>query len=431
MKVSFSAIWKYSFLIIFLTLVSLYSFELYGKMGEKKEGHSYNNELYDLINWVKNNTGDKDVILTQWTNAPFIYGMADRNVIATTKVYPSEVSIVGERYSDLSRFYFATEEKKALEVARKYNATYVIAQRNFDFQNCGYIRACDVLRNPGNVMIYRLLNNSNLTNFEPVYGSESFKVYKVLPLEFNESNSNQNILIKSFSKQKIRTKYENVVGAVMPHDITHSSSIIMENLGSMDKNYSRIIVLGPDHTPVAGYPITTSDLKWPGFENSMEPDINSIRKIGVPLDNGAHKFEWSISTLVPFIDYWQKNAYIVPVLFRFDVPYDEAVSFGQKLSQIIDNDTLVVASIDFSHIMPANSNINAAEDQRSLKALSGFEKDEIYHLTAEGKPALVAFLTAMEGQHALKVRLLNISSNSYPKGSSNISVGYISLQYSK
>ena len=232
------------------------------------------------------------------------------------------------------------------------------------------------------------------------------------------------------SKRAYNVK-DGVVGSIMPHDIQHSSQIIMGNLALIKNKYDKVVVLGPDHLSKSGYPISTSDLSWPGFYGDVIPDFSSIKRLGIPLDNGAHRFEWSISTLIPFVNYWNSNATIVPILFRADTSYDEADDFGKKLSKIIDEKTLVIASIDFSHVTPGSQKINFIEDQKSLEVLEKLEKNKVYSLVTEGKPALVAFLSAMEDKNAKKVDLLNISSQIYPKYDSTISVGYISLHYSK
>lgn len=435
MMFSKSTIWKFCFLFVLISSILLYSLFIYSDSIEKiRESTPYNLDLYRLIDWLKENTKESDVVLTQWTLAPFIYGMTDRRVIATTKVYPSEVAMVAERYIDLAKFFFSSDENKAFEIIKKYNVTYVVVPKKFDFNNCGYIKACSSLSRENEKIIFRLLNNSNLNNFKLVYISDWFKVYKVLPYHTNQSlfDININSEIKKYSELKIISKKDvNIVGIVIPHDISHATKIIVENLALVGKNYDRVIIIGPDHLSIAGYPITTSSLSWQGFSYYINPDLATITNLGIPTDNGAHKFEWSIRTLIPFITYWQKNSTIVPILFRYDVSYDEAVNFGEKLAKVVDNKTLMIASIDFSHIIPANEKINAIEDNKSLKVLLELRKQDIYSLTTEGKPALVTFLTVMEKKSATNVRLLNISSQSYPDGTSTKSVGYISLQYSK
>ena len=427
-------IWKSCFMLILLISVFLYGWYKYSNnLKEIKNSNPYNLEIYRMIGWIKENTKDSDVILTQWTLGPFIYGMADRKVIATTKVYPSEVAIVSERYSDLAKFFFSTNEEDAFEIVRKYNVSYVVVPKKFDFINCGYILACHTLNKKNETLIFRFLDNSNLNKFKLVYGSEWFKIYELLPYEFKSASYAEyvDIEIRKYLEKNISRKKSAVIGSIIPHDVYHASQIIIENLALIENKYDKIVILGPDHNSRSGHFITSSDLNWQGFSGYMQPDLTTIKKLKIPIDNGAHKFEWSIRTILPFIHYWQINATVVPILFRYDVPYEKAVDFGEKLAEIIDDKTLVVASIDFSHIIPANEEINKMYDYVSFEVISKLKSKYVYSLNAEGKPALVAFLTAIEKKNVKNVQLLNISSQSYPKGDSTISVGYISLHYSK
>lgn len=426
--------WNYPFFLIFLLLILiyfLYKYNLY--LSDVAQYTNHSRELYQLIDWVKINTRESDVILTQWTLAPFIYGMADRAVIATTKVYPSEVDIVAERYSDIARFFFSTNENDALRIVKKYNITYVIIPNKFDFFSCNYIRACHLI-DDNQTLVLRLLSNNNITHFKIVYDTENVKVYRILPYSIDNGwyDAHLKSEFTNYSKVNVvKSKSKNVIGSIIPHDVFHTKRIIIDNLQHIGDGYKNIIILGPDHTSISSYPITASDLGWQGYNGIMRPELIKIKRLGIPLDNSAHEFEWSIRSVIPFVHYWQRNATVVPILFRHDITYDEAFKFGEKLAENLDDKTLLMASIDFSHVVPANPKINSIEDHKSLKALSEFNKEEVYSLITEGKPALVAFLTAMEINEAKNVRLLNISSQSYPKGSSTQSTGYISLHYSR
>src|SRR3989338_5233363 len=146
MNENFPKAWKFFFYAIILGSAFVFAYAEYKPdFAKRREAASYNVELYHMLDWLKYNTKESDVILTQLTFAPFIYGISDRSVIATTKVYPSEVDIVGERYSDLARFFFSNNEDEALLIAEKYNASYVVVPINFDFESCGYIGACGML----------------------------------------------------------------------------------------------------------------------------------------------------------------------------------------------------------------------------------------------------------------------------------------------
>ena len=419
-------------LFVFLIIGFAYGItEFSGIQKRVNNSREYFQDLYITIDWLKANTDEEDVVLTQWTLGPFFYGMSDSNVIATSKVYPSEVQNVGERYADIARFFFSQSEQDALKTIRKYNVTYVIVPVSFAYNMCGYINSC-ALSSGNKTIVNRMLANQSFDYFDKVHNNQEFMVYKVLEFE-NKEPEFQNQLNYSLdpSKKSKKESSQNIFGTIVPHDVDHADQLIVENLQLIPQQYDRIIMLGPDHRSRGGYPITSSDAAFSAFPGEFNLDIGTIRELKLPIDNEIHRQEWSINTLIPFVQNWDSNISIIPILFRYDASFEDSVSLGKKLAQQLDGRTLLLASIDFSHIMPANQELSFYEDSKSLHALENFQIKEIDSLVTEGKPALVAMLTALEGAGANKTRLLNISSASYPRGNSSQSVGYISMHYTR
>jgi len=427
-------VWDFLFMTILVFSMLIFGLkEHYYGQREIKEQNQEIKELYGLIDWLAANTEDTDVFLAKWPLAPYIYGFANRKVIATAKVYPSEIEVVSERYKDLDTFFYSINEDDSLNIVKKYNITYIVVGGEPNDQ-CRYNDLCN-LKNQKEFLIYRLDNNENLRYYELVHSSDFYKVFKVRNVTFsrNIEQYDPRIAIGKYlsSGGNLKNKNSNVVGSIVPHHIIYADNIIAENMDTINKKYEKIIIIGPDHESIGSYKISTSYLNMKGYESKVQVDIATIRKLRIRIDNGLHKYEWSIKSIMPFINYWQKDAKIVPILFGYNIDYENAVIFGRELAKVVDNNTLVIASIDFSHIMPANEEINRIEDNKTLKNLLDFNKKDIYNRVTEGKPALVAFMTVMEMKNATNVKLLNISSKSHPKGNSTQSVGYISLQYSK
>lgn len=391
--------------------------------------YSYHADLKKTMEWISKNTKKDDVILTTWPLGPIVLGFAGRSVIATTKVYPSESRAVGERYADLSRFFYSGDENYSYAVAAKYNSTYVLINRNFNFRN-------------QNSIAKMLVEKSNLSRFNLAYESGNFLVYKISKtagvkkesesassLRLDSGFSNYRKEISDLMAKIQSKKFAGAYGAIVPHDSPHSFAIIAREMNSINRNISDIFLLGPDHLSASKYDAYSSDADWNTPFGVLEHDDAMVKKLSLPIDNGVHYHEHSLRTIMPFIKSGFPDAKIIPILFRYDASLKESLQLGTKISDLMDEKALVLASIDFSHINPANREINRIEDEKSLSVISDFKTESVEGIIAEGKPAIITLLSAMKNINATKIVLLNMSSSAYESGSGTKSVGYISILF--
>ena len=68
-------------------------------------------DLMETLSWIKQNSKPDDFILTTWVLGYPVVTYTNRKVIATSKVYPSEIKAVAERYRDISKFFLSESEE--------------------------------------------------------------------------------------------------------------------------------------------------------------------------------------------------------------------------------------------------------------------------------------------------------------------------------
>jgi AmmeMemoRadiSam system protein B len=174
--------------------------------------------------------------------------------------------------------------------------------------------------------------------------------------------------------------------------------------------------------------ISDKDFETPLGVVKNEPDlIQELRESGkdvVAGDDFAHRSEHSIEFQVVFLQHLlgSESFTIIPVLcgaivsrlpsYEKNMYLEKAGTFLQKLKQVIDQDTLVLAGVDFCHIglkfghdMPAGYMENKAmtHDQQLLKHLSHMDTDHFWQESANvqdrfnvcGFPALACMLEVM------------------------------------
>lgn len=143
---------KYSFYLVYLTFtISIILFLInsfneskknFGMIGIKK----YEKEYVESTNWLKTNTPENSIILTEWTEGHQVVLLSKRRVIATSKVYPTEAKEIYSRYADLAFFFYSNNQIKIKEILNKHEVNYVFIRKNFDFKsscrknilNCNY-----------------------------------------------------------------------------------------------------------------------------------------------------------------------------------------------------------------------------------------------------------------------------------------------------
>jgi AmmeMemoRadiSam system protein B/AmmeMemoRadiSam system protein A len=164
--------------------------------------------------------------------------------------------------------------------------------------------------------------------------------------------------IESFFQKADVKPIDNVIALILPHaGYAYSGQTAASALKTINRKYKRIIVIGPSHhlpmeeilsvprvthyeTPLGQIPLDVEFinnlLKYPVFQN-------------VPY---AHKYEHSVQIELPLLQHCQKDFTIVPIVAG-QCSLDTIKRVGTILQGLIDQQTLVIASSDFTHYGPA------------------------------------------------------------------------------
>ncbi len=448
---------KYSPMLIMATLIIFllvdYSNSTYipSRLNKSEVHMLYIDDFNDMTAWIKKNTGQDDVFLTEWELGTIVTGYTGRKAIATSKVYPSEALVVSERYKDLSRFFFSQNEEDAKKLMEKYNVSYILVQRGMGLGTCHYIDSCNrenffsIKAFSGRpkvrekTIIGKLLTSQKLDYFRLMLYSKNFKIYKVLSENFKYSHSQPFMLdsgyyeANGYLNQSLRKDSSNlygVIGGVVPHGIPYSLSQIADFFYSLGDNYTSIIIIGPDHEYVANDFVVTSSKNWTTPFGQLTADLEMINGLEIREDDFAQMNDWSIRVLLPFVKYKFPEAKIVPVLVRGDINKTEYDDLGNNIGKFSNPETLVLMSLDFSHIDNAtNTELNSKEDIESVKILKSLDIGKVGEMEIESKNAVYVFLSAMKARNARNFILLNLSNSIY-EGNGR-AVGFISAVYTR
>ena len=166
-----------------------------------------------------------------------------------------------------------------------------------------------------------------------------------------------------------------VRAAVFPHHWL-AGHLITETLRDIaaSGDFDRVILIGPNHVN-AGSPIAaTSDLAWQTPVGRLDADEGAVAGLeqagAAAIEPGVLTYEHSIAGIVPALAYYLPDAHIVPIITRHGMTADEVHSLANLLADMMSERTVLLASVDFSHYLPAE--IARSRDGETITALENF-----------------------------------------------------------
>ncbi|MBL6976301.1 MAG: AmmeMemoRadiSam system protein B, partial [Deltaproteobacteria bacterium] len=180
-----------------------------------------------------------------------------------------------------------------------------------------------------------------------------------------------------------------VAGLISPHAGYRFSGKVEAHGYSLlrDRKIRRIIVLGPSHhVGFEGFAVTrATHWRTPLGEAPLDPE-GAGKLAGSDLFDyreNAFTREHSIDIQVPFIQVVAPNAKTLPVVVG-QVGLNKAREAGRAIRALLDDETVVVASSDFTHYGDSFGYVPFTEDvEQGIKKLTDQAARAIVHMDAE------------------------------------------------
>ncbi|MDP3387780.1 MAG: AmmeMemoRadiSam system protein B [Eubacteriales bacterium] len=200
-------------------------------------------------------------------------------------------------------------------------------------------------------------------------------------------------------KDKELQSYGDVKGIISTHH-TLASELIHDLFQSIqDNSYESIVIIGPDHNSREGLKIITSDAGWNTPFGTLELNESYHQKLlqhpYMTVNNAIMKNEHSSGAIIPYVKYYFPDATINTIAIPATLNLNESQDLGVFLSEMIDDEnTLLIASLDFSHYLTVPEAYRM--DEITLKAIQEKNYREIMRFTndnVDSPQTLIAFLT--------------------------------------
>ncbi len=138
----------------------------------------------------------------------------------------------------------------------------------------------------------------------------------------------------------------------------------------------RIILLGPNHEEKGEFKVLTSNNGILKTDKKLTEKLTSLNL--VHLNNQIVGQEHSINQITPFIQKHLPQASFLPLVISNKMKEKEIEALASSLSSEVDKETVILASIDFSHYLKKEATYQ--NDLKSLEIIRNFDYQKISSL---------------------------------------------------
>lgn len=246
--------------------------------------------------------------------------------------------------------------------------------------------------------------------------------------KWNEFATDVERALKSSDNNSIHS-LSHVYGIVVPHHIPTTIpklASIYKKL-SLSSTVKRFIVIGPDHIDASISAMTTSKNDFFTVFSKVETDkklAEALESKGVlAIHEEPFEMEHSIGAQVLLISKIFPTAKILPIILRSDTTKQQAIDLGDILSREIDQETIVVASVDFSHYLGTTQ--ARPIDTVSGNIIKNLDVQSAALVTADSSKSMVAFMEIMKNLNAFSTEDVTVLNTNNLMQNSDYTTGYV------
>lgn len=230
------------------------------------------------------------------------------------------------------------------------------------------------------------------------------------------------------------------IGCILPHaGYIYSGRVAGRTVSCLDVK-DNVVLLGPNHTG-SGAPfsiITQGYWQTPLGEIDINSDLaKSIlgNSTHLTADAGAHIYEHSLEVELPFLQYYNPDIKIVPIVvtegqISIYKEIGESIAWALKESKL-ENSTLIIASSDMTHYEPQKE--AEKKDKEAISAILELNEDKLidrvnkFNISMCGYVPVAIMLVAAKLLGAKSAELINYQTSGDTTGDYSAVVGYAGI----
>ncbi len=193
------------------------------------------------------------------------------------------------------------------------------------------------------------------------------------------------LFLSAIGHCRVQPLPQKISGLTVPHHLL-AADLLAAAFGRIQgHDYRRIVLLSPDHFSRSQTPFAVTRRDFDTALGRLTTDRAAVgRLLSNPLVTKSSLFshEHGVQALLPFIAHYFPQARILPITIRQNSRPADWEALAQTLAPLLDANTLLVQSTDFSHYLPQPE--AKRRDQETLRVLSGGDPQEVLTLTEPG-----------------------------------------------
>lgn len=190
-------------------------------------------------------------------------------------------------------------------------------------------------------------------------------------------------------------------GVTVPHHLLADRLVALGMKTASGFDYKRIVILSPDHFRRATKPFATTTRGFRTVLGRVGTDAEAAGRLLAASDlveeSCLFDRDHGVRALLPFVHHYFPEALVVPVAISIRTRRADWDALAEALAPLLDDDTLVLESTDFSHYLPQHA--ARLRDQQTLNVIASGSPDQLAGLE---QPAHLDSLGALYVQMRLQ-----------------------------
>jgi poly-gamma-glutamate synthesis protein (capsule biosynthesis protein) len=222
---------------------------------------------------------------------------------------------------------------------------------------------------------------------------------------------------------------DNVMGGVVSHHVPTTIPTLADFYIRLrnTRSVKTFVILGPDHTDASMGDINVSKADFVMPFGTLKPDLNLIAKLeksGYAVnDEKPFDQEHSVGSQMLLISKLFPDARIVPIILRSSLTNETAKAFGRVLAQSVDENTFIVASVDFSHYLSERQ--ARPIDYLSANVLGALNLNSTNLIEADSVQSLTTLMSYLDAKGASQYADLQIRNTGDYNDDKDYTTGYV------
>lgn len=229
---------------------------------------------------------------------------------------------------------------------------------------------------------------------------------------------------------------KNIKAVIVPHHLIAAEITADILYQSQNNNIKDIVIIGPNHEDLSPTTISCAHVVWQTPLDQVQTDNDLVKKFltDLKLHDNPDSFlnEHSVGAIIPFVKNYYPKARVLPILFNSTASLKDAKDVVAWLNQNLDDNVLVIFSIDFSHYLKEYDAKNNDEIVKNL--ITSRDIDKIINLNSDYLDSPAALATAMmyADDKNLKTEILfDKTSNDFSQQTSAETTSYLGVIFIK